>query len=111
MDAATRIIELAKQVEKTKKIADRQEALLEIERLARDTRWEIDHKRSSVRVTVKEAADRMDATEAFVRSGLRQGKFGFGTSCTITGDTDMAYIKRDLFEKFMAGNLPFNLQA
>lgn len=51
------------------------------------------------RISVKEAAALMGATEDFVRVGIRQGVFPWGYAVRVSGDRYTYYINREKFEK------------
>lgn len=54
-------------------------------------------------VPVVEAAARMGVTPMFLRIGLREGKFPFGTAVRMPGGRWSYYINRQRFELYMAG--------
>lgn len=81
----------------------------QIEILARERRY-LTSAKSLVKVSPEEAAERMEVSPQFIREGLKQGKFSFGTAFTMTGNSYIAYINRDLFENYMHGRLPFNIK-
>ncbi len=84
-----------------------EQAVGQIEILARERRF-LTEAKSLIKVSPEEAAERMEVSTQFIREGLKQGKFSFGTSFTMTGNTYTAYIDRQLFENYMKGKLPFN---
>lgn len=81
----------------------------QIEILARERRY-LTNAKSLVKVSPEEAAERMEVSPQFIREGLKQGKFSFGTSFTMTGNSYIAYIDRNLFENYIHGNLPYNIK-
>lgn len=55
------------------------------------------------RVSVAEAAARMDKTPMFLRMWLRSGRCPFGTAIQMPGGRWSYYINRERFERYMAG--------
>lgn len=54
-------------------------------------------------VPVVEAAARMGVTPMFLRIGLREGKFPFGTAVRMPGGRWSYYINATRFERYLAG--------
>lgn len=54
-------------------------------------------------IPVVEAAARMGVTPMFLRIGLREGKFPFGTAVRMPGGRWSYYINATRFERYLAG--------
>lgn len=57
----------------------------------------------SGRISVVEAARLMGVTPMFLRIGLREGKFPFGTAVRMPGGRWSYYINATRFERYLAG--------
>jgi hypothetical protein len=55
------------------------------------------------RISVDEAARRMGVTPMFLRIGLREGKFPFGTAVRMPGGRWSYYINATRFERYLTG--------
>ena len=57
----------------------------------------------SSRISVVEAARLMGVTPMFLRIGLREGKFPFGTAVRMPGGRWSYYINATRFERYLTG--------
>jgi len=55
------------------------------------------------RISVEQAAAKMGVTPMFLRIGLREGKFPFGTAVRMPGGRWSYYINATRFERYLAG--------
>lgn len=56
-------------------------------------------------VRVQEAARRMGKSKQFVRIALQQGLFDWGVATKVSGDKYSYYINREMFERYMNGEI------
>lgn len=59
---------------------------------------------SAARITIAEAARRLDCTPMFLRVAIQRGVFDFGECVKLSGERWTYYVNRAKLEKYLSGN-------
>lgn len=59
---------------------------------------------SPARISIAEAARRMDCTPMFLRVAIQRGVFDFGECVKLSGGRYTYYVNRAKLEKYLSGN-------